>query len=108
MNQILNMAKADPDEIFNAIRIDRATSWGNPYIIGVDGHRDKVCDLYLNWLNRWIVYKEEVKMQVGIRIYCNRTVIENLYMLKGKHLACWCAPLRCHGDTLLKLANEGE
>jgi hypothetical protein len=26
--------------------------------------------------------------------------------LKGKVLACWCAPLNCHGDVLLKIANS--
>ena len=25
--------------------------------------------------------------------------------LRGKDLACWCAPDACHGDVLLKLAN---
>ena len=26
--------------------------------------------------------------------------------LKGKVLGCWCAPLACHGDVLIKIANE--
>ncbi|GAG87489.1 unnamed protein product, partial [marine sediment metagenome] len=25
--------------------------------------------------------------------------------LKGKDLVCWCAPLPCHADVLLELAN---
>jgi hypothetical protein len=25
--------------------------------------------------------------------------------LRGKDLACWCTPLACHGDVLLRLAN---
>ena len=25
--------------------------------------------------------------------------------LKGKVLACWCAPEACHGDVLAKIAN---
>jgi hypothetical protein len=25
--------------------------------------------------------------------------------LRGKDLACWCAPERCHGQVLLELAN---
>ncbi len=28
--------------------------------------------------------------------------------LKGKILACYCYPLACHGDFLLKIANEEE
>lgn len=26
--------------------------------------------------------------------------------LKGKKLGCWCKPLPCHGDVLLKLVSE--
>lgn len=26
--------------------------------------------------------------------------------LKGKILGCWCSPLACHGDVLIKIANE--
>ena len=26
--------------------------------------------------------------------------------LRGKDLLCWCAPEACHGDLLLKQANE--
>lgn len=26
--------------------------------------------------------------------------------LKGKILGCWCKPLDCHGDILLRIANE--
>jgi hypothetical protein len=25
--------------------------------------------------------------------------------LRGMDSACWCAPLACHGDVLLRLAN---
>jgi Domain of unknown function (DUF4326) len=25
--------------------------------------------------------------------------------LRGKTLVCWCAPLPCHGDVLVELAN---
>ena len=28
--------------------------------------------------------------------------------LRGHDLACWCAPLPCHCDVLLRLANEGS
>ena len=25
--------------------------------------------------------------------------------LRGRDLCCWCAPLACHGDVLIRLAN---
>ena len=44
----------------------------------------------------------------------NPVLLEDLYELKGKDLACWCHnwdgqggnPMYCHADVLLKLANE--
>ena len=32
-------------------------------------------------------------------------LLARLPELKGKRLICWCAPLRCHGDVLHRLAN---
>jgi len=71
-----------------AIRIDRATKWGNPFSIGKDGDREEVIRKH----REWIIKQDELMSQIE--------------ELKGKDLACWCAPKPCHGDTLLKLANE--
>ena len=62
---------------------------GNPYVIGPDGDRAMViakhrCDVYLDpefmeWLRQ---------------------------NLRGKDLLCFCAPLPCHCDTYLDIANR--
>lgn len=65
--------------------IDRGTPWGNPFIMGDDGSRDEVCDAYDWYLN----YKP--------------SLTGNRDRLRGKVLACWCYPERCHGDALLEL-----
>jgi hypothetical protein len=31
--------------------------------------------------------------------------MDALSELRGRDLVCWCAPLLCHGDVLLALAN---
>jgi len=28
--------------------------------------------------------------------------------LKGKRLACWCAPKPCHADVLARIANDDD
>lgn len=84
--------------------IDRTTRWGNPFVINMYNTREAVCDTYEDWLKLWIEDKDEVIMGGGK--FSNRWVIENMHVLKGKDLACWCAPERCHGDYLLKLANK--
>ena len=71
------------------IYIGRGSKWGNPFIIGKDGDRDEVCDLY---------EKQYINNPTFIA-----TVKQNL---KGKDLVCFCAPKRCHGDFLLEVANE--
>ena len=73
-----------------AVYIGRGSKWGNPFVMGKDGNRDDVCDEYKSWL--WHrVQKEEVTLQ-------------ELADLHGKDLVCFCAPLRCHGHELEKVA----
>ena len=35
-------------------------------------------------------------------------LMSRLGELKGKTLACWCTPAACHGDVLVRLADEVE
>jgi hypothetical protein len=71
----------------NAVYIGRPSKWGNPFVIGVDGDRDAVVASYRRYLH-------------------TSGLIRDVKELKGKDLVCWCAPRACHGDVLLKLANE--
>lgn len=64
--------------------IDRGTPWGNPFILDFDGTRDEICDAYGWYLN----YKP--------------SLTNSLHKIRGRVLACWCYPERCHGDTLAK------
>lgn len=72
-----------------AVYIGRPSIWGNPFVIGKDGSRDDVIAKYHAWL----------MSQPGLR--------SNLPQLRGKDVVCWCAPCRCHGDVLVRLANKG-
>jgi len=72
-----------------AVYVGRPTKWGNPFTIGKDGDRDAVITAYMAW------FSLNVKLQ------------SCLDELKGKDLVCWCAPLPCHADVLLELANQG-
>ena len=69
------------------VYIGRPSKWGNPFVIGKDGTRSEVIAAY----EEWLLSKPEL--------------VAALPELKGKTLACWCAPLPCHGDVLLRLAN---
>lgn len=65
----------------------RPSIWGNPFEIAKDGTREEVIAKY----KAWIVDQPEL--------------MAKLPELKGKILACWCAPRSCHADVLLELAN---
>ena len=71
-----------------AVYIGRPTMWGNPFVIGKDGSRDEVIAKYEAWLR------------------ANPKLMARLHELVGKDLVCWCAPSRCHGDVLVRLANN--
>lgn len=75
----------------DAVYIGRGSPYGNPFVIGKDGSRDDVCDKF----------EEAIESLPEVRKLMKRK-------LKGKHLVCFCKPARCHGDYLLKLANEPD
>lgn len=66
--------------------IGRGSRYGNPFVIGIDGGRDIVCDRF----------EAEILPTLDVE------------PLRGKDLVCFCAPLRCHGDSILrKLYGKG-
>lgn len=66
-----------------AVYIGRGSRYGNPFVIGMDGNRDQVCDKF------------------------ERDVLPTIDVsdLRGRDLVCYCTPLRCHGDAILQKAN---
>jgi len=72
------------------VRIDRRTRWGNPFVIGRDGDRARVIELYRRELWR--------------RIRAGEIALDDLAALNSKTLLCHCHPLPCHGDVLARAA----
>ena len=64
------------------------SKWNNPYRIRKQGKRDEVIAKFREYL-------------LG-----NARLMAELHELRGRDLVCWCAPLPCHGDVLLELANS--
>ena len=75
----------------DVVRIDRATKFGNPYLIGRDGSRAEVIEKYRERLWR--------------EIRAGRMPLEDLAALEGKRLACHCSPKPCHGLVLAAAAR---
>lgn len=83
--------KVGPGDLIpkGAVYVGRPGKWGNPFNIGKDGDRAEVIDKFRRWF-----YASDAM------------VAEARRELRGKDLVCWCAPLPCHADVLLKAANS--
>jgi hypothetical protein len=53
-----------------------------------DGDRNEVCE---NYKHHYIPFKP--------------SLLSKVHTLNGKALGCWCAPMKCHCDTLKELAK---
>jgi len=81
-----------------AVSIERVSAtnpgaWGNRFVVGVHGGRLECVALHRSWLrdDEQREYRERARRE-----------------LRGRDLACVCAPALCHGDALLEVANGGE
>jgi hypothetical protein len=90
----------------NTISVTRPGRWGNPFdwrqgveIGGRGWAKGAAVDLFRQWI--FIPNMHPNKPAPP-------TIQEINAALRGKHLACWCAPGEpCHGDLLLMIANAG-
>lgn len=82
---------------FGDVYIGRGSKFGNPFthlthlggsLIIVDS-REEAIRRYDEWIHQQPELIEAAKKE-----------------LKGKNLVCYCAPLPCHGEVLLKIANS--
>ena len=84
MPKVLNKSRDQipPDAIY----VGRPSKWGNPFRIGIDGTREEVI----------AKYREKII----------REPPGDFSELRGHDLVGWCAPLPCHADILLEVANK--
>lgn len=74
-----------------AVYIGRPSKWGNPFRIGPNGDRAAVIE----------AYREYLRTRLDLVAAARRELV-------GRDLLCWCAPLPCHGDVLLEIANDSQ
>jgi len=72
-----------------AVRIDRSSKYGNPFILDQDGDRDEVCDAFKL---HYLPFKKSIQKDAD--------------KLIGKVLICHCYPERCHGESLIQLCIQ--
>lgn len=81
---VVNLKNNDEYDVF----IGRPSKWENPYRIGKDGNRKEVIEKYEFYLK------------------ANKELMEDIMLLDGKVLGCYCKPLPCHGDVIVKIIEQ--
>lgn len=71
--------------------IGRPTKWANPYPLTRESMREDVSVKY--------------ELYMATRLINGDITQEDFIELRDKNLLCWCAPKRCHGDTIFKLVS---
>lgn len=89
--------KRDKNTPPDAVYIGRGSKWGNMFShlpnSAAKYHvstREEAIEQY----ELWFCYSQDAE-----------PLRKSLYELEGKDLVCFCAPLPCHGDFLLRIAN---
>lgn len=100
MIEICNL-RCERVEFIYDIRVDRFNRiLGNRFYMKSEADRDKVCDLYKVWFDEQIANRNAVVLNELQRIY-------RIYKQYGKlRLFCWCAPKRCHAETIKAWLEE--
>ena len=96
MPKVLNKRtdKIPPDAVY----VGRPSKWGNPMSVAEIHQLEKgltpreAHEKAVAWYREYIKFKPDL--------------LNALPELRGKDLVCWCAPLPCHADILLELANK--
>jgi len=107
---ILNKQWASVGELANSEYIGRPSPLGNPFVIGRDGTREDVIEKCSLWLKEALYFKvqpeDASEFLLGYaermtRAYTEFDRLRDKYDRDGRlSLACWCAPLPCHGDVI--------
>lgn len=85
--------KREPYDVY----IGRPSKWGNPF-----SHQDGTL------ANTITETREEAVALYEKWLTAQPDLMADLPELRGKVLGCWCSPKACHGDVLVRLANDGE
>lgn len=82
------------------MRVDRATVVGNPYVLRDESMRDDVCERYEEYFKR--------NVQRGVNPQFRDYVVKLFKTAQTQDLAlgCWCAPKRCHAETIKRFLDD--
>ncbi len=80
-------------------RTNKGYHFGNPFRIQEGQTRRQVIQQYHDWL---------LDPDTSIEPERRQWILDNIHLLSGKVLGCWCKPKECHGDVLIKIIEKQE
>ena len=78
----------------NHIYCGRGSALGNPFYMANESKRDEVCDKYEAYFNNEVNVKKNPAMLAQLRLIWKEAKTKDI------NLGCFCAPKRCHCDTI--------
>ena len=84
----------------NHIYCGRGSALGNPFPMYNESQRDEVCDKYEVYFN------QKVKIEKNKPMLAQLQFIQEEAKKGDVNLGCFCAPKRCHCDTIKKYIEE--
>jgi hypothetical protein len=72
----------------------RGSPLGNPFVITASADRNTVCDQYAHWFQLRVETPEAHQFHDYLRSIIDAAKLGDV------HLLCWCAPARCHCETI--------
>ena len=102
--QICNLKNEKPQYEWD-VKVCRKTSLlGNPFIMSNESERNAVCDKYIEWIISQLDPGSKDRKVIDELLH-----LQKLYEQYGKlRLFCWCAPKRCHAETIKSLIEGKE
>ena len=82
--------------------VGRPTPLGNPFVMRDESERDEVCDKYARWFAQMLVEQPPNVMNQLLSLR------EKLRLQGVLTLRCWCAPKRCHAESIKQWLEGGS
>lgn len=90
---IKNLRNSKPQYAWQ-VRVDRVSILGNPFYMKNEFERNRVCEQYE-------AYFHEKMQRTDTDFYREVMRLHEILQQYGKlELYCWCAPKRCHAETI--------
>ena len=82
--------------------VGRPSVLGNPFVMRSETQRDEVCDRYQQWFDEKVKANDPLVMGELRRLF-------RIGKAQGVlRLVCFCAPKRCHAETIAAFLKEKQ